>query len=131
VQGESAYPVQDLQAVRAGGVRDHLAVPQRSGPGEPVDHGAQRVVRHREQQQIGGGPGDLVGRSDGGLRQQAGGPLHRGRGDCRGGDDLVPGGGERGAQHRTDASRADHTHHQRVRVPAGALQCAHVQIQSS
>jgi hypothetical protein len=44
---------------------------------------------------------------------------------------MMPGGGERGAQHRTDASRADHTDNQRVRTPGGALHSAHIKIQSS
>ena len=78
MQGHAVHIAQHGQAVRPRGVRDHLTGPQRAGAGQAGDHAGQRVVRHGEQQQVVGGPGDLVGRA-GSRPAAAGGRPGRGR----------------------------------------------------
>ncbi|GID31487.1 hypothetical protein Abr02nite_64700 [Paractinoplanes brasiliensis] len=124
MQGQALDVTQHGKPVRARGVRDFLPRPQSPGGGQAGNDGAQRVIRHREKKKIVGGAGYLVGGQDRGLGKQAGGPLTgRGR-NSRGGDNAMPGGLERGAQHGPDSPRADNAH-------CKTRRSAHIQIQSS
>ena len=97
------------EAVRAGGVEGQLAAPPGAGLRQARDEPGQGVVGNGEDDQVGGGD-DLVGRQQRDAGQQARGPLGGGGGQARGGDHVVAGGGERGAQDGADPAGAHDAH---------------------
>jgi hypothetical protein len=112
VQGERQGAVldgrpQDLDAVRAAGVHDDLAGPQRFGGGEPADHPGEGVVGQREQDQVGPGD-DLVRRQERDVREEVLGAPHRLLRDAGGGHDRVAGPRQGGPEHRADPAGGDH-----------------------
>ena len=98
---------EDVDAVRAAGVDDDLARPQRVGGGEAADHAGERVVRQGEQHEVGAAD-HLVRREERHAGQQFLGALHGLLGHTGGGDDRVAGTREGGTEHRTDAAGGDH-----------------------
>ncbi len=93
------------------GVRQQLSRAHRAGLREPRDQAGQRVVRHREQDEV--GPGQHLGGFDQRhAGQQGGGAAQGGVGDARGGDRPVPCQAQRGGQRGADPSGADDSYGQ-------------------
>jgi hypothetical protein len=92
---------------RPAGVGHDLSGPQRPGGGQPAHQPGQRVVRHGQQHQV-GLPHHLVRRQQRDTGQQLLGASHGGVGHARGGDDLMTGAGQRGAQHGPDPAGGHH-----------------------
>jgi hypothetical protein len=113
--------VEHVDALRARGVRDELPFPPGTGGGQPRHQRPQRVVRHREQHEV-GGTDDLVGGQHGHARQHPVGAPPRLRGHRTDRDDLVARSRERRAERRPDPPGTDDTDTQ----PRGS-RCAHGQ----
>ena len=100
--------LQHREAVAARDVRDQLTLPEGARLHQLGDQRAERVVADGEQQA--GGATRHVDR--GGQRhvgQESRGACAGGLGARGDGDDVVPRGAERGAEHRADATGADDT----------------------